>query len=405
MRLLFLSTSGQLGGAEAVLLDMLASLRRAEPAWPLHLISVAPGPLIGRAAALGVDSRVVALPPALARLGEAGVASGEVDAGVLVSRLAPAWSAIRTYVPALGAAVSTIQPDVIHSNGLKMHLLAARAVAGPGPAIVWHLHDYLGTRPATAALLRWHRSRCAAVVANSASVAADARAVLGGTITVHAVLNAIDLARFAPFGERADLDALSGLTPAPDGTLRVGLLATFARWKGHEVFLDAIARLPRDLPVRGYIIGGDVYQTDGSQYRMEELQQAAARRGAGGRIGFTGFVDRPEVALRALDVVVHASTAPEPFGLAIVEAMACGRAVVASAAGGAAEVITPGVDALVHRPGDARGLADQLATLLSDATLRARLGAAARDTTERRFDRARLAGDLLPIYRAAVARR
>ena len=63
-------------------------------------------------------------------------------------------------------------------------------------------------------------------------------------------------------------------------------------------------------------------------------------------VGFVPFVEDPVPVYRALDVVLHASTQPEPFGLTVVEAMACGRAVVVSAAGGAAELFTDGVDAL-----------------------------------------------------------
>jgi glycosyltransferase involved in cell wall biosynthesis len=99
---------------------------------------------------------------------------------------------------------------------------------------------------------------------------------------------------------------------------------------------------------------------------------------------------------------VHASTAPEPFGLVIAEAMACGRAVIVSHAGGAAEIVDPGVDALVHTPGDAGDLAAQIGALAGDPALRARLGRAARATAERSFDRARLAAELVPIYRAAA---
>ncbi len=394
MRLLFLSASGHLGGAEASLLDILASLRLAEPGWDLHLAAAAPGPLLERASALGVSASVVAWPAPLARLGEGGLTP---------SRVVSALAAAGGYVRELRAAIDAIQPDLVHTNGLKMHVLGARAVTRPGPALVWHLHDYLGTRPASAFLLRAHRSRCARVIANSESVAADARAMLGDRVPVTAVPNAIDLDRFSPAGDALDLDALAGLPPAPRGTLRIGLLATFARWKGHEVFLDALSRLPESPAVRGFIIGGGVYQTDGSQYGLDELRAASARLGLAGRVGFTGFVERPEAALRALDIAVHASTAPEPFGLAIVEAMACGRAVVVAASGGAAEIVTPGIDALVHRPGDAAGLASRLASLAGDASLRVRLGAAARDTATRRFDRARLAAALVPLYRAACA--
>ncbi len=129
----------------------------------------------------------------------------------------------------------------------------------------------------------------------------------------------------------------------------------------------------------------------------------AADRGLDHRVGFTGFVDRSDSVHRALDIVVHASTAPEPFGLVIAEAMACGRAVVASHAGGAAEIVTPDVDAMTHRPGDMDALAAAIQTLAMDSDLRARLGHAARATAERVFDRARLARELIAVYDAAVA--
>jgi glycosyltransferase involved in cell wall biosynthesis len=215
----------------------------------------------------------------------------------------------------------------------------------------------------------------------------------------------VDLRRFAPGGPRLDLDALGGAAPAAAGVLRIGLLATFARWKGHTTFLDAIAALPADLGVRAYVIGGAVYQTDGSQYSLDELRAHAARAGIADRVVFTGFVPRADEALRALDIVVHASTQPEPFGLAIAEAMACGRAVIASDAGGARELFTPGVDALAHEPGNSGQLARRMVDLAEDPDLRGRLGRAARATAERRFDRARLSGELLPIYADAGGRR
>lgn len=403
MRLLFLSASGQLGGAESCLLDVLASLRAAEPEWPLHLVSGTPGPLIARAASLGVAATVVPFPDALARLGEWAASRGGIGLSGGPARITSLLGAIRAYLTDLRTAIEASRPDVVHANGLKMHLLAARAVPRSGPAVVWHLHDYLSPRPASACLLRSVRSRCAQAIANSHSVAEDARAALGDGLPIAVVLNAVDVCRFAPAGERVDLDALAGLPPAPPDTVRVGLVATFARWKGHEVFLEAVAQLPAHLPIRAYIIGGGVYQTDGSQFTLDALRTEAADLGIASRIGFTGFVDRPEAAYRALDVAVHTSTAPEPFGLVIVEAMACGRAVITSGAGGAAEIVTPGVDAVVHRAGDAADLAARIAGLAASASQRAALGERARATALRRFDRTRLAVDLVPLYRAAAA--
>jgi glycosyltransferase involved in cell wall biosynthesis len=269
--------------------------------------------------------------------------------------------------------------------------------------VVWHLHDYLGSRPITSLLLRSLAGQCAAVVANSASVAEDARRVLGARVPVVPVLNAVDLRRFSGAGDRLDLDALAGMPPPEGQVVRVGLVGTFGRWKGHTTFLDAIARLPRDLPVRAYVVGGALYRTDGSQFTLDELRRYAADLGVGDRVGFTGFVARPEEALRALDIVVHASTAPEPFGLVIAEAMACGRAVIASNAGGAREIFTEGVDAVSYAPGSAESLAARIAQLARDADARGRIGRAGRQTAERRFDRTRLATDLLPVYRQAIA--
>jgi glycosyltransferase involved in cell wall biosynthesis len=79
--------------------------------------------------------------------------------------------------------------------------------------------------------------------------------------------------------------------------------------------------------------------------------------------------------------------------------MACGRAVIVSDAGGAAELIEPGVNALAHTPGDSAQLAERITELAGDPTLRARLGAAGRLTAEQRFNRSRLARELVPIYR------
>ena len=103
--------------------------------------------------------------------------------------------------------------------------------------------------------------------------------------------------------------------------------------------------------------------------------------------------------MRALDIVVHASTSPEPFGLVIAEAMACGRAVIYSQAGGAKEIATHGVSGLSHRPGNVLELAECMLTLINDTGLRARLGAAGREIAVRRFDRNRLASQFVPIYR------
>ena len=400
MSIVFLSPSGQTGGAEAALHDLLAGLRESHPSWSLRLIVASDGPLVERVEALGVPVQVLPFPASVARLGDWGIGRGWWARARFLMRCAATALPAVGYLQRLRRVLRSNQPDVIHTNGLKMHLLGAWA-RPKGSAVLWHLHDYAGRRPFTARLLRRNADRCAAVVANSQSVANDVREVCGGIVPVHSVWNAIDLDRFAPDGPRIDLDTVSGL-PAADDVLRVGLVATFARWKGHEIFLKALAMLPASLRVRGYIVGGPVYETSGSQTSLAELRDLVRALGLEGRVGFTGFVADSSRAMRALDIVVHASTDPEPFGLVIAEAMACEKAVVVSRAGGASELIEPGVNALAFNPGDASGLAQRIEEVARDAHLRERLGRAGRSMAEQRFHRRRMAGEMAPIYESLV---
>ena len=285
-----------------------------------------------------------------------------------------------------------------------MHVLGALAKPDEIP-LVWHIHDYVKGRPLVGQLIKLLRKRCALVLANSESVKRDVENLCGDSLQVRRVYNVVDTDVFGPAGARLDLDQLSGLPPAKPATVRVGMVATFARWKGQGTFLEALSLIPADVPLRGYIIGGPLYKTEGSQYSTEELQAEAKRLGVLERLGFTGFVSNPAEAMRSLDIVVHASTQPEPFGLVIIEGMASGRAVIMSESGGAAELMQnengAGPNALGHQPGDAARLAECIMQLASDPEMRARLGAAGR-VTAARFNRSRLAAELIPIYQGLV---
>jgi glycosyltransferase involved in cell wall biosynthesis len=400
MRIVFLAPVGKIGGAERCLLDVLASLRSAEPDWPIHLIAGGDGPLLSAAAGLGVATTALTFPAALARIGDAVTEARRNSMASRAAKLISAGVPIWRYRAELGRHLRRLVPDVIHTNGFKMHMLAAWS-RPRNAALVWHVHDYASARPLMSSLLRRYAACCSMAIANSNSVAEDLRALTGERLPVGLIRNAIDLAKYSPEGPMLDLDALCKLPPAPVGTVRIGLVATMARWKGHKVFLEAVAAIPPELPVRAYIVGGPVYETEGSQFSIDELRGFAASLGIGGRIGFTGYLQDTAAAMRTLDVVVHASTDPEPFGLVIAEAMACGRAVIFSAAGGAAEVACPGVTALAHRPGDVAGLATCMERLIADPSLRARFADAGRQEAKR-FDRGRLAEELVPLYRGLV---
>jgi glycosyltransferase involved in cell wall biosynthesis len=389
MRIVYLNPGGRLGGAETSLRELLASVRMAEPAWELWLVLGEDGPLAGIARDLGVKVFVNPFPPSLARLGDTG------RWGALVG-LATAAAATAGYARGLARWLAKMEPEIIHTNGFKMHLLGAWTCPRR-TSLIWHIHDYVSPRRWMRRLLWPFRKACSIAIVNSKSVAEDLARALPG-LRVVPIYNAIDLERFSPTGERTDLDAKSGLPPAAAGTVRFGLIATYAHWKGHKVFLQALARLSPGVPIRGYIIGGPIYQTDGSQWSERELRQVAARLGLGSDVGFTGFLEDIPATMRSLDVIVHASTQPEPFGMVIIEGMACGRAVIASQAGGAAELFTDGGNALAHPPGDCAALTRQMERLSREEELRVSLGKAGRSTAERLFDGKRLAHELLAAY-------
>ncbi|HEY8184913.1 MAG TPA: glycosyltransferase family 4 protein [Pyrinomonadaceae bacterium] len=397
-----------MGGAEAALLAALVSIREAKPEWKLDLIVSENGPLAAKAKALGVTIRVLPFPSAVARLGDSALGRPEDSsprrASVnsmsrfrLLRQLLFANNRIRVYAASLRRILRELEPDVIHSNGFKMHILGALAKPKQVP-LIWHVHDYVRQRPLMASLMKLCQRRCKIALANSKSVALDMQATCGNILPIQTIYNGIDTEIFSPIGERLNLDSLSGLPPPASDVIRIGMVATFARWKGHEVFLRALSLLPRELPWRGYIVGDALYQTEGSQYSLSELKAIARQAGIVDRMGFCGFVDQPAAAMRSLDMVVHASTEPEPFGLVIIEGMACGRAVIASEAGGAAELFDSDLTALGHPPGDAAQLAERIMQLATDPDLRVRLGAAGRASVEQRFNRSRLAKELNPIY-------
>jgi glycosyltransferase involved in cell wall biosynthesis len=396
-RLVCVTTSGALGGAETSLLTLLGALRAIEPGWQMTVVAPADGPLLERCRAVGIGAVMLPYPEAMASIGEpaaSGAArSGRVHSALqILSTAAVVWP----YLHRLRFELRRLRATIVHSNGIKAHVAASLAVPR-GARLVWHLHDYLRSRPATARLLRGLAGRPSAIVVNSGSVADDVRSVIGESPSLRRVHNAVDVTVFCPEGPALDLAAVCGLSP-DRGLVRIGLVATFARWKGHEIFLDAIARLTRHYPVRAYVIGGPVYQTADSQCSPEELKAYSDSSGLSGVVGFTGHLTDVPSAMRALDIVVHASTSPEPFGMVIAEAMAAGRAVVAVRGGGSRELFEDGVDALGHEMADATDLARQLSRLVEDVPLRERIGAAARKSAERRFCAARMANEFRQVY-------
>jgi glycosyltransferase involved in cell wall biosynthesis len=396
LRVLFVNPLAALGGSERSLLDLLASLRASVPEVEPELLVFDEGELGERARALGVPVHVARLPAELAGLGESKAApSALFGQGLSLLRSAPGAVG---YVGELRRLVKSVDPRVVHTNGMKAHLMLALAV--PELPRVIHLRDFASERPVTRHALPWI-ARGSLIVTNSRAVEADARRIAPRART-RVVYNGIDLDDFCP-GPR-ELERLAhaaGLEPPPVDACVIGMVATRAWWKGHRTFLRAAA-LVRDAEpgrkFRFYVVGGSIYGASGSEISEADLRRTIAELSLEREVGLVPFQTEAARIYPGLDIVVHPSERPEPFGRTIVEAMAAARPVVVSRAGGALELFEEGKSALGHRPGDADDLARTVLRLVRDEALRARLGSAARAEARARFDRSRLGAEVYSSY-------
>ena len=276
----------------------------------------------------------------------------------------------------LGAALDTIvyslrlswqlrklRPDVVHTNSLKAGIYGSIAGRLAGRPVVWHLRDRIDADylPHAAVLLIRTMTRYlpAAVVSNSETTRRTLRRSGPSFVIPSAV---------APVGRNRD-------EATRNGPLIVGIVGRLAPWKGQDVFLKAFAQaFPRGQE-RAVIVGAPLFGAAESAY-AESLRRLAVECGIADRVEFRGHCEDVAAELRRVDVVVHASTIPEPFGQVVVEGLAAHLPVVASRSGGPAEIITDGVDGLLYPPGDVTALAQILQRLDRDPLLREQLGTA-----------------------------
>jgi glycosyltransferase involved in cell wall biosynthesis len=185
----------------------------------------------------------------------------------------------------------------------------------------------------------------------------------------HVVYDALDEAAFTPQPDPTTIRAELGIA---NGAPCVGVIGNIQEWKGQAVLVEAMARVVEAVPqAHGLIIGGVHRAGEGYhrqlQSRIRELRLERC-------LCITGFRDDVADVMNALDIVVHTSVRPEPFGRVILEGMLLGKAVVAAAAGGVPELIHDGETGFLVPPGDVARLTECLLLLLQDAALRQRVG-------------------------------
>jgi glycosyltransferase involved in cell wall biosynthesis len=361
-RILIINHTGQIGGAELGLLDLAAHYRER-----CHVLLFQDGPLTARLDALGVSWTILA-----AGQGMTGVRreAGRLRALGAVPSLA--WQALRMLPIAR-------RYDVLYPNSQKAAVVTMLIARLTGRPVVWHMHDILSPEhfaPLQRRLVTWLANRAARRVIVVSEAARQSFVDSGGDPDRAVVVyNGVDASHFARDSDATALRRSLGIGDAP----AVGLFGRLTPWKGQHVLIRALAELPG---VQAVIVGDALFGETG--YR-DELVALAASLGVAGRVHWLGH--RPDVPalMAAVDLVVHTSTAGEPFGRVIVEGMLAGRPVLASDHGASRELLGEDTLALVP-PDDPQALAGAVRRMLAlPGSERAAIGARNRARAQAMF--------------------
>ena len=187
-----------------------------------------------------------------------------------------------------------------------------------------------------------------------------------------------------------------GVPPASGPLRRVGVVANLRRVKGLDVFVEAAARVVRDVPDATFAVAGEGPE-------REALARQAAGLGLGERFVLRGGVQDVPGFLAGIDVAVLPSRA-EGMSNAVLEYMAAGRAVIATAVGANPRLIDDGVHGLLVPPEDPASLAKAIRDLLDDPGRACRLARAARRRVEAEFSRAAMVRRFQAFYEGLVQR-
>ena len=377
MKILFLSITSEIGGADLAMLRTIGELDRAE------------------------FQAVVALPedgPLVDSFREAG-------AGVVffpMMRLRKTWNPFwhLKYAVSFGGTCRKMSEfvaengiDLLHTNSLP-NLYGASVSRRARVPHLWEIRE-IDLRPRIVRNWLVRKAQLGAdrivamsrTIAKELSLSPERRSVIYGSV---------DLDSYSPGSDaRQNLLGRFALTAE---TRVAGIWCRFDEWKGLPVAIRAAGLVARDNPGFRLLVAGG--PTAGHEHYARELQ-ALADREAPGAVIFTGWLKPGEIPgfVSGLDVAVHASTSPEPFGLVIAEAMAAGTPLVAPRIGSPLELVEHGEDGLLYEAGNPAALAVALKRFLDDRELAAACAESGRRKAEELFDIRKNVRRLESIYR------
>jgi len=291
--------------------------------------------------------------------------------------------------------VTSIKPDLIHANSIRAGLVATAATFGLKTPVVWHLHDLLPRHPLSSAIRIFASvSRRTRMIAVSEAVARNfcgrLAAPLMNRVTV--ILNAIDLDKFQ--SQETTSDALRAELGLAADDFVLGIIGQLTPRKGQLELIDAFSQAAAS-QAKLLIVGAALFNRDGEY--AKRLEEATRTRGLGDRVRMLGARSDISRVMQTLDLLVVNSTA-EPFGLVILEAMACGTPVLAAAVDGIPEIVEHGTDGWLVPSQNRRMLAQAITHLSRNPELRARLAKAGREHVAANFSLDRFLNELERFY-------
>lgn len=362
------NVDGTIGGSFYSLLFLVENLDRTRfhPIVVFHRDNL----LIPRFQASGADVHVIAPSPPLCLRADRGWRWAEPLVKVL-QKGANAWRHLVGGGLRCALFLRRHRVDLVHLNNsiLRNHPWMLAALLTRTPCVT---HER-GINRFYSHEARFFARRLKAIICISGAVRAsllDSRVTHQRLVLIH---NGLDASRIKPSAPDGEIRARHGISPSAPV---VGIVGNIKEWKGQHVVVRACGRLRQRLPGLYCLLVGDTSAED-LAYR-QELEALVREQGLQRHVIFAGYQQNPADYMNAMDVVVHASTLPEPFGRVLIEAMALGKPLVASRDGAVTEIVTEETSGLTFSPGDDLALANQVYRLLTDKTFAARIGENAR---------------------------
>ena len=299
------------------------------------------------------------------------------------SGLFQALGSLGQIVPLINQVVQRARKyDLIYANTQKALVVGAVASFLARRPLVYHLHDILSLEHFSKTNLRVAVNlinRCAALVIANSQASKMAFLEAGGkSDLVRVVYNG-----FAAKNYEVDELEVRNLREhlRLEGKFVIGHFSRLSPWKGQHILIDALSQCPQDVVV---ILVGDALF--GEQEYVKDLHQKVAGLGLENRVNFLGFrADIPQL-MTMCDLITHTSIAAEPFGRVIVEAMLCGKPVIAAEAGGAMELVEDGINGFLVTPGEPQKLAQVIHNCRQESVKTANIANNARISASERFD-------------------